>query len=445
MIYYSSKEVFCLEKTFNLNEKLIRDLSSKHLSTIIRDCITPENKYNCISFIIIERPTIFEAMLYNNYVDLEDMIECALLYPKCISKLPQEILKNEIFIKKIIENVQPEWYDFLPPSLANNPEVQRKCNRSAKIYQKNGLDKNGYSRDWLNLDGELISFFKLEADFPIRSKLDYYKLYKEYIESKLSVHSFCVKYGIDSVNGFNDFLKRVEAESLEDSYKIKEVKTEVSSRFYITSREFAKKIVEGKISLEEFFEKIKFNFDSTNINLYFSFLSSNEKNKFSLLIMDYVEQHPYLISKDFIKFLTVNKIKPSDSYNTFVRRNLLMPKDMEYIQKYRKQISVIKGYEKVYRRSDLYCTYIIDGKEFKIDDSVIDQAYAYANDKKYHICYKVMDYLCKQIVSGKINYSEETSKEKKEMIGTIITLIKEEKTIEDYITEMKCKSFSTRK
>ena len=430
---------------FGLSDELIDVLSRVHLGTMLSKYITSQNKINCVSFLLCNRPKIFEKMLNNNFLDFDDIIKCIDLYPASILCLPQEVIRNKDFQNKLIENVKTEWYDFLPTSIANNLEVQKKCGRTAKIYLENGLDKNGYNRDWINGNGELIYFFKLKGDFPIKSKLDYYKLYKEYLDSRISVQNFCTKYGIDSIKGFNDFLKRVEAESLEDFSKIKDVKVDVQRNFYNLSKETAKKIVDGEISFEEFLNDSRYNFNSTRIDLYFNTLSFNDRNIFSTIIMDYVEQNPYLVNRNFIKFLTSNNLKPTDSYNTFVRRNLQMPKDREYIQKYKKQMSKIKGHEKMYKRSDLYSTYIIRDKEYKVDDLIIDQAYAYATDNDYHISFISMSYLCKKIATGELTYSKETNAEKEELIDNIISLFKEEKNIEDYISAMKEKNSVIRK
>lgn len=438
--YYSNGEKNNFIDTFGLSDELISELSHVQLRTMLRKYITPENKINCACFLICNRSEIFEKMYKNDFVDLNDIIKCIQTYPKCASQLPQEIIKNDNFQKKLLENIQPEWYDFLPTFIANNPEIQKKCGRTGKVYLENGLDKNGYNHDWLNENGELISFFKLEENFPIKSKLDYYKLYKEYIESKISVQNFCNKYGIDSVKGFNEFLKRIESESLEDFSKIKEVKNDVQKNFFISSKETAEKLAKEELDFEEFINNSKYNFNSTKINLYFNALSLNDRNNLAKIIMDYVEKNPYLINENFIKFLTTNNMKPSDSFNTFIRKSISMPKDKEYIQKYKKQISKIRSQERPYKRNDLYSVYIIGEKEYKIDDSIIDQAYAYAIDKNYHMSYISMNYLCKKIATGEIVYSKETEQEKEEMISSIIYLIKEEKTIEDYIAEMKNRS-----
>ena len=430
----NSENVQIFNNKYNLDEETFEAISRMQTKTTLRNnLITPQNKINCLCFYLNERPGIFEKLYFYDFFDMDDVIKAIDMQASCLLGIPNHMMNDVDFQKKLIANLKPEWYDYLPLSISKLPEIQKKCGRTAKIYMKNGLDKDGYNRDWVNENGEIISFFKLKGNFPIKSKADYYKLYKEYVESKTSIEVFCLKYGIDSIKGFNEFLKRVEAESFEDFFTIKDVKSNVQKKFFISSLEMVKKLVNGDISFEEFFERPQINFNVTKVDMYFKLLSYSDKNKFACIIMDYFEKNPNLIKENFIKFLTVDKMKPVDSYNTFIRRNLQNPKDQAYIQIYRKQIAKLNAQGRTYKRNELYSTYIINGQEYKVDDNVIDEAYAYAVDNNYHRSYISMNFLCKQIATGKLTYSKETEQQKNEMIDCIIQLISEEKTIEDYI------------
>ena len=149
--------------------------------------------------------------------------------------------------------------------MADNPDIMKKCNRTVQIYRSDGLDSHGYNRDWINEKGELLTFFHLKGNFPIKTKLDYYKIYKEYVESRMSVSSFCTKYGIDSLEGFNELLERIKAESYDDFSKIQEVKSAVSKSFYTYSKEIAIKLANGEVTFEEFFANSAINFINTRI------------------------------------------------------------------------------------------------------------------------------------------------------------------------------------
>lgn len=423
-----------LSNIYGLTESFLHEIKRVHMRTLINKYITVENKVKCIGFLISGRTDIFEKMYQNGFIDLDDVFNCIELFPSCMLDLPQNLLRSDGFVQRMFQCVKPAWYDFLPSFLANNPEIKKICNRNSKVYTSvDGTDKKGYDINWENENGELLVFFSLEGNFPINSKLDYYKLFKEYLESQLSVPNFCKKYGITPISGFHNFLKRIEAENLEEFTKVREVKDNVQKRFYALSKERAEQLSKGELSLEEFFSIPEINFHSSNIRVYFGALSSEGRNQLAKSILEYVESNSTLMSANLMRFLTCERLKPSDSYNTYIRKNLYMPQDAAYIQMYKRQITKITGHEKSWKRDGLYGNYIIGEQKFPVDDSVIDQAYAYASDNGYHISFPSLKYLCKQIAAGQISYSQETSQAKAEMINSIIALIREQKTIEDYI------------
>lgn len=436
--YKIDDETIKLGNQFGLEPETVLELLHRQVRTIIKkEIITPENKSNCIFFLACNKYDFFNKMYHSGFINMNDILECVYKFPTCMTYLPQEVIKDEAFAKEIVKNVKPDWYDFLPYYIANMPEVQEKCNRTAKIYRENGLDSNGYNIDWVNENGELLSFFKLKENFPINSKADYFKLYKEYLESKVSVHAFCGMYGIDSQDGFNKFLKRVEAESFEEFSKIKDIKFDIQKSFYALSKETAKQIINGEITFEDFLNDNRINFNSTKIDLYFNSLSFEDRNKMAHVIMEYVENNPYLLSSRFIDFLTINNLKPTDSFNMFIKRNLKMPDDKQFFAQYYNELRIIEQQEKSYHRRELYCTYVSNDQRFEVNDNVIDQAYAYAVAKRIHVSKRSMLYLTKEIAKGTIKYEEETNNQKQEMIDSIIKLINEEKSIEDYIETMK--------
>lgn len=433
----------------NYTTSLIRELNSDgKLPSGVHSCQTKRlldllkdenNRSRILCFLIYARTEMFKKLYRNDFIDLNDIIKCVELQPASLRFLPREIINNEDFIKLVIEIVQPDWYDLLPTFISEIPEIQKKCNRTSKVYMENGLDKDGYNFDWVNENGELIYFFKLKGNFPIKSKEDYYKLYDEYIESRMSVTSFCKKYEIDSEEGFNLFLNRVEAESFEDFSMIKDVKTDVQHRFYSSSRKDVKKILSGELSIDEFVSNNQVNFQTAKVDLYFSFLSFEEKNKFARILMDYFEENLYAVNENFLQFLTTSNANPIENYGRFIRPNLKMPNDSQYIRNYHKQIEKLKSHARRYTRKELYSTYIVGEKRLSVDDDVIDQAYAYSVDKNYRRSYTCMCYLCKKILYGELDYKKETVLQRDEMIDGIIALIAEEKTIEDYINLMKNK------
>ncbi len=430
---------YSLER-FNLDTKTWNQLTTSQSRTIVKlGLLSGEYKTNCIAYIICNRYMVFNSLFNKGLINLNDIIETINDFPFTLSYLSREILNNDAFVNLVINNIKKEWYDYLPANIANIEEVQRKCDRTSKIYLESGLDKNGYNMDCLNEDGELIQFFNLKANFPIKSKEDYFKLYKEYIDSKISVSSFCKKYGIDSIDGFNKFLKRVEGESFTNSSQIKAVKSDVQKEFFQFSKENAIKIANRELSFEEFINDEKVNFNSTKVDLYFNALSSDDKNKFAKVIIDYLENYPYLIKSNFMNFMNTGSNIASSNIALFIKKNLHMPSDREYLEKLHKEIEIIKQHEKTYWRKDLYRTIIFKDNKYEVNDDVIDQAYSYCNDNHYHVSPRSMVYLTKEIAKGNIDYSLEVNNEKEELIDTIIQLINESANIEDYLETMKNK------
>jgi len=414
----------------------LMDISHKKFSSILK-LVTPENNIQYMTFIICFRPIVTERLIDANYLDYSMLMECVKFYPPCLSYIPVKVISDENFCKLIIENIQPEWYDFLPDSIAGLEEVQKKCSRTARIYSDLGLDKDGYNPDWLNKDGELISFFTLRGNFPINSKLDYYKIYEEYIKSKTSVSTFCKKYGISPVKGFEEFLKRISAESFDDSKHIKSNMREVQKRFFSFSKEMAKKIVSEEIQFETLMSSSQINFNSLNLEVLFNSLGPKERRAFSIIIMDYIDNHQVLVSNNFIKLLSNGGKKPIDIFNSLVRPCLKMPEDRENIIRFKKQTSKVKGYSELYRRNDLYCTYLIGDQKYEVNDEIIDEAYTFMKNNDYNFSRQSVRYVCKEIATGNLVYEKETRKYKDEMLDGILELIHKEKSMEDYLSMMR--------
>ena len=376
-----------------------------------------------------------KKLLDDNYFNFNDMIGCIRLVPETLLYVRKFLIKSEEFRTKFIELIEPEWYDYLPYEIANNPVVMKKCNRTAKEQLD---DRFGYiEREWFDENGKIKAFFHLKGNFPIRSINDYYRIYREYIDSKLSVRSFCERYGIDSESGFLDLLDKIKKGSYVASSEIDDVKYIAQRNFYNLSRATAIKLANGELTFEDFFNTAGINFKSSNINIYYNALSSEDKNKFSLNLMKYFEAHTPLFPEKFIVFLTTTKHNALDNYKYFVKGNLVAPKDLDNYKLFVSQFQKLKNQFFNYYRKNMYCTYGIGDNTYEVNDDVIDQAYAYAQDMQLHISNYSMSYLCKEIAMGRLEYSKETKEQKDELIDLILKLVYEEKTIEEYISTMK--------
>ena len=436
--YYSDEKLEADAIKFNLPVLTIRRLNNWYFCDVIRAFDDhPDKKNNCLCYLAMHRYTFFERLMKQNIMSDDDIIECANIVPNILICFRSRIKKDEVLREKIIASVKPDWYDYLPSDIAKDPIIMEKCNRTKQVYGFRDRDSDGYNKDWINRKGELISFFHLEGNFPIRTKTDYYRLYKEYLESKMSIKSFCRKFRIEPIEGFEKFLSRIKAESFEESNMISDTKNTVKKNFWNASNNDAVKLANGELSFEEFFNKNAIILGSANIEIFCWGLSRDDRSKFSIHMIDYFEKNYPIFPQVFIDYLTTKGKNAVDNYNYYIRGGLMLPKDRKYYPLYYNQEAKLKKQLINYNRKNTYCTWLINDKKYEVDDNIIDQALIYARDMKYHICQSSIASICKKIVLGELDYSHETIEQKDEIIDVIINLIAEEKTIEDYINTFK--------
>ena len=429
-IEYVPKEILFNEK-FVLNEKNI---------DIIYESIKNDSSFDFSNLIlypeeILNNPKIRDLIIKN----MDCVIKRIEVDQKFINHCPDFLINNKDFLNKYLKVIDPKIYDRLIKRIASIPEVQIKCNRTKKVYLSDSIDRAGYDINWKYDDDEVIEFFTLKGDFPIKSREDYYKIYDKYLDSKLSIHRFCLKYGISSENGFKKFLDRVKAEGYYDNKDISELHHITSTNFFNMSKKEIKRLLDNEITFEDFLSNKNKNFKVSNIGFYYKSVlyGDEEKYKFSCIILDYIDKNPYFLSNKFIEFLSGDNLNLAYNFKLYVLSGL--NGDRNAIVKYdvNKKYKIIESLSKNWQKEDLYCKYINkDGNEYCVDDNIVEQAIAYSNDHNYYICLREMIYLCKKITLGEIVYKKEMEEQKEEMIDTIISLLEDAKTIEDYLNIM---------
>ena len=423
---------------FGLDANTIYGLNHQQIRTIFRTIITPENKIQCYCYIIMNRGDTFRKILKNGFISKEEIIDCIRFLPSILLYLPQKVYYDTKFQKLLIANMQPGWYDFLPSIIADMSEVQIKCNRTAKIYSEYGLDANGYNRDWVNSEGMLLNFFTLKANFPIKTKEDYYKLYEEYVKANTSVNNFCERYGISSETGFKKLLERIKAESYEDAMAIKNVGTNVSKDFYFNVQKRAKQLATGELSFEDFISNKNINFYVNNAELYFNALDYDGRYNLAKIIFNYIEANPNFILKNFFIFLKGREVTLLNSFMKLVKSRFKSPDDNDIIKRISNNtVRIINSHEKPYSRKFLYCKYIKGEETNIVDDAVIDQALAYAEDNGIYKSLAAIAYLSKRIAFGELNYFKESEEKKDSLLESILDLIDQNKDLDAYIKLMK--------
>ena len=234
-------------------------------------------------------------------------------------------------------------------------------------------------------------------------------------------------------------MDRVKAEGYYDNKDISELHHITSTNFFNMSKKEIKRLLDNEITFEDFLSNKNKNFKVSNIGFYYKnvLYGDEEKYKFSCIILDYIDKNPYLISSDFIDFLRGDNLNFAHNFKLYVLSSL--NGDRNAIVKYdaNKKYKIIESLSKNWQKEDLYCKYINkDDNEYCVDDNIVEQAIAYSNDHNYYICLREMIYLCKKIALGEIVYKKEMEEQKEEMIDTIISLLEDAKTIEDYLNIM---------
>ncbi len=385
---------------------------------------------------ILSNPLLFKQLL-------------TIIPPKRYFIFPSSLFQNSDFVMQSLNYISADCYDFLPIKLMNNALVKEKCgitenrdmatsiatsyDKEQDINQTIKVDKESYDENWVDEQGNLISFFTLIGDFPIKSKSDYYKIYKEYIESDLSVPRFCRIYGISSVEGFNKLLNKIQAESSLDDKKIRDHKLESSERFLGSISSLFNQLMVGEISFEEFLDS-NLLFNDVHINFLYNYCakSETERNFLSKIVIEYVQRSKPVFKESFVRLLTVGKASISETFDNYVLKNArINAKSFFELE------NSIKGIAKTYRRKSLYMNIMIGSEVIPIDDNVIDKTLLYLKENHYHINFDAMCIYCKKMALGEINCQSQLEDAKAELRNSIIALVYDEKTLMEYIEKMR--------
>lgn len=421
-----------------------------NISYVIKS-IPPEEKIESIQYFLSNPSSqknlnLFFKLLSYNFYDIDDLIKsqkietilsCCSQNPKFISFIPENVLLNETFMSIFLAYDLPsEVFDYLPQSLRSASNISQKFNRKEKIYNQKGFDRDGYDSTWHNANGELIQFFILADTIKINSKEDYLKLVKEYLDSKITVPKFCKKYQISSEEGFNHLLDRVSKENSLINDEIQEIKNNSQNSFKKLTISIIDNIKSGQLTIEEYFNK--YYSESHNINTILNFATlKNCNHEIAKKIIDYYTNYndPYTTSMlSFFNFFT--GYKPLTSL-PLLKDSLKLPEDRNYIKALLEISKKIDRHRVPFKRQNSRVTYIINNQTYKITDDVLDQTINYLKQNHIHVCSYSINFYAKMIVTGKLDYTQETISAKNQMKKNILELLKQKQNIDDYIATIK--------
>ncbi len=343
-----------------------------------------------------------------------------------IDELPNEILYSQDFLKNL--SVDSKNYDVLPKDI--------RCREDVKILFNRGevLDYN-LKEDWTDKENKIVSYFTLSNNLEPKNKHDYMLIYEKYIEENISIEAFCTKYKISSVDGFKEMLDRIYAENYNEGLKIKDIKKNAQDRYFRKFLSNIYKILRNEMTIDELLNE--------QYNKYYTFNNfitycGNEidKEMFSKKIVEYyatknLEQYT-LNDKNFLDF----DDKKSTNYEDFknlISPFLTLPKDKKF---YIMLAKIRNDFEKLkikYKRQNLPYLYKKSGNSYEINDDVIDQAFCYAKKHNIWESQVAISEIAKKIVVGEINLKEETERIKEEMKKTLLQMLSEINTIEEYL------------
>lgn len=417
--------------------------------------IKPEQKIDSINYYLSnigkgsnpKYERIFFNLLKSNFYSIDELASVNafekmfnICSPEYFIYIPSNIFNNRYFIEALLNcNVERNIYDYLPKVLRDNSIIQQKFVKKENLYNYSGVDKNGYDREWLDSDGNLIYFFDLANGIEVQNKDDYLKLVDEYLDSDITVLDFCDKYKISSVDGFNKLLERVGKENLDKNAEINDIKSNSQDLFKRSLFRYIDQLMNGSMSFDEYFKK--YYKPVHNIGILINFASIKDCSRdFAKKIIDFYCEYDKPYTNNMINFLnksSVTGINNPFNYFNELKSNLKTPEDNIYFKKISDICNRINKCRAEYFRDTMYITYKINDEIAVVDDGVIDQAIAYVKDNDIYVCAYNMKKIAEDIAFGRINYKIETESLKEKMKNNLNDLLNRVETIDEYINVVK--------
>ena len=422
--YYFSES---FKKKFRIGRgNVSKNILTAHAETIVKCIAEQPQKNETIKILLNKRPEYIKKFFDMGYISIEEIAEIGKTNPEIYYVIPETFYSDNPQLLNMIAESQNVLFDLLPKEVKKNEMIQDALKRKKSIYHSDKRDINGYDIDWLDENGKLINFFTLANNYVINSKEDYLKIVEKYLSSGMSVPFFCKQYGISSVDGFNKLLNRAGIENIETQNSIDEVKDCAKQVYLGTIKNIANQINEGKLTFKEYIDS---NFNQFHkFRLLIEYIS--DKRLFIKQLIDYI------CNEQLIKVDRLNALFETDLRNIV---NAIKP----YLYKVgindantlRALYQVLNKYKYPYKR--VVSKIIKNGVEYNIDDSVIDKALVYVHNNDIYKCQYTVDFICKKIAMGEINYDVELEEKKEELkIVILYSALEKAKSIEDYLAVM---------
>lgn len=299
---------------------------------------------------------------------------------------------------------------------------------------KDIIEGNKFLRDINALRENTL--FKLSG-YELDGLKDCFKLCALYKKSNTSVELFCKKYGITPVSGFDEALRIIGTIDAQELAEITETKALAAKKFYYNLSTVAFKLIDGTLSMEEYFTTNTYKFKNQKlINLMSVYKTRENTNKFALRFIDYIvgiiDKKGYL-PKSVLEFLSFGNDKLTDILQKNIKGNLMLPRDKDYYIKYNRMQKFLIANTKSYFRNGLLMEFQINGIRYVVDDDAIDKSYIYLRKNNYCVSQDSMLMATRQVAMGLIDVSKETNAYKETLVSSIADTVTECHTLEEYI------------
>lgn len=349
--------------------------------------------------------------------------------------------------KDILEHYKDADLSTLPSALQSYIEylkvevVKLENEKKEKAEQRKQERKEKKKEEllsWADEKGELIQLFKIKKLY-IGSIEDYRLILSKYLKSDLSILGFCMKYDIDSVEGFEKMLDKFSAENPKLAEQIANKKRRKSENYLNMAKLLIIGIVKNEVSVKEAINyATTYSFDTLQDLTTAFFKDVRMVEMFTYRVICYY--HERLNSYDsspeeenVSKFLTNSEIRfilGNDLFKKF-QSNGNVDISMEFINKVKfmraKYFALfqgkVNGYEdgKIAQKLQIYgskfkaneyleneTTLLLeDGSEAVVTEDIVKQAVNYANKHKLCQSLHVMKILIRSFANKKVEFDKE--------------------------------------
>lgn len=318
---------------------------------------------------------------------------------------------------------------------------------------------------WLDSDGRLVQFFKLEDGFPITSKEDYLFIADVFKNSEMTAYGFCKQYKIDNIEGFRKMLKKVAENDPEFAEFYEAFSKRKTEQFVQIARKDILGVATKRLDVAEIIDESTENrdfkklvdlakrlFDSDMVATKFveNVISyyhdrANSYGEYSTDEADLQKRLTYkeiqfLVGEGTIKaFRSGKTIDFGAEINDAIRPVMSQLGRDTRVRLYDGRTGVrvrLKPYSTRFER-DRYLKETVefltsDGRGVSVKESMVDNAECFVDEHDLFRSASVMTRIIKSVAEGKLQNQQQTQEYQERLKNQIMVSIKDVRTLEEY-------------